>query len=234
MKLLSALSNVFRRIDEDAANALANPLRDGAIAIEDAQKQVDAFTRQIHELMTNTGTLQSQLNNAQAEVAKFDAFARRAAAAGNRDDVTEAVAAKQRAQATLDTLNKNITANKALEAKLRTQLADARSRIATAEMNKARLAANIGGNKLRGSLAQASVEFSGKNKGLAALDNLEKAAQKEEASANAWQELAADTPAGRVTSLEDKYGGTSGSVNDEVERLMSGSGPNPGQRLIGN
>ncbi|MES2570380.1 MAG: PspA/IM30 family protein [Verrucomicrobiota bacterium] len=234
MKLLSALSNVFRRIDEDAANALANPLRDGAMAIEDAQKQVDAFTRQIHELMTNTGMLQKQLSNAQSEVAKFDGFARRAAAAGNRDDVTEAVAAKQRAQATLDTLTNNVAANKSLEAKLRMQLADARSRIATAEMNKARLAANIGGNKLRGSLAQASVEFSSKNKGLAALDNLEKAAQKEEASANAWQELAGDTPGARAASLDDKYGGASASVNDEVERLMAGTPPQPGQRLIGN
>lgn len=223
MKVLTALSNLFRSVDEDAANALANPLRDGALAIEDAQKQVDAFTRQIHELMTSTGVLQNQLSHAQSEVNKFDSFARRAAAAGNREDVTEAVAAKQRAQVTLDTMTSNVAANKSLEAKLRTQLADARSRIATAEMNKARLAANIGGNKLRGSLAQASVEFSSKNKGLAALDNLEKAAQKEEASANAWQDLAQDAPGAKSASLENKYGAVNGAVDDEVERLMAGS-----------
>src|SRR4051795_8866675 len=134
MKIIPALVNLFRRVDEDAANALSDPLRDGALAIEDAKKQIDAFTRQIHELMTNTGMLQSQLNNAQAEMNKYDGFARKAAAAGNREDVIEAVAGKQRIQGTVDTLTNNIAANKALETKLRNQLADARSRIANAEM----------------------------------------------------------------------------------------------------
>jgi phage shock protein A len=227
MKIIPALVNLFRRVDEDAANALSDPLRDGALAIEDAKKQIDAFTRQIHELMTNTGMLQNQLNNAQAEMNKYDGFARKAAAAGNREDVVEAVAGKQRIQATLETLANNIAANKSLETKLRTQLADARSRIATAEMNKARLAANIGGNKLRGSLAQASVEFSGKNKGLAALDNLEKAAAKEDAAANAWQALAADSPEGRGELLDIKYGSVNAQVDDEVERLMNAAASKP-------
>jgi phage shock protein A len=224
MKLIPALVNLFRGADAKAAEALADPVRDGELAIRDAQKEVDQFLSQIHQLMTNTGVLESQLRDARADLDKYDLIARRAAAAGNRDDVAAAVQAKQQAEKTLTTLTTNVEANRALETKLRQQLNVARQKIATAEMNKARLAANIGGNKLRGNLAKASVEFSGKTKGLAALDKLEEASRKESAAADAWESLSQDTPAAQAASLEDKYGAASASVDDEVERLMLSAG----------
>lgn len=224
MKLIPALVNLFRGADIKAADAISDPIRDGELAIRDAQKEVDQFLGQIHQLMTNTGVLDSQLRDARADLDKYDTIARRAAAAGNRDDVAAAVAAKQQAEKTVATLTTNVEANRTLEKKLRQQLADARQKIATAEMNKARLSANLSGNKMRGNLAKASVEFSGKSKGLAALNQLEEANRKESAAADAWESLAGDAPEAKVASLEDKYGGASGTVDDEVERLMLSAG----------
>jgi phage shock protein A len=224
MKLIPALVNLFRGADEKAANALADPIRDGALAIKDAQKEVDQFLGQIHQLMTNTGLLESQLRDARGDADKYDTISRRAAAAGNREDVAAALAAKQQAEKTVKTLTTNVEANRTLEKKLRQQLAEARQKIATAEMNKARLAANLTGNKLRGNLAKASLEFSGKSKGLSALGQLEEADRKESAAADAWETLSLDTPDAQAASLEDKYGGAAGSLEDEVERVMLASG----------
>lgn len=229
MKLIPALINLFRGADAAAANAISDPVRDGKLAIQDAQKDVDQFLGQIHELMTTTAVMEGQLRDARAEAEKYDMIARRAAAAGNRDDVTQAVAAKQRAVKTYETLAQNVEANRTLERKLRQQVADARQKIAEAEMNRARLAANVSGNKLRGNLAKASVEFSGKSKGLAALGQLEEASRREEAKADAWEALAADTPEAKTKSLEDKYGSGNVSVDAEVEALMSGGGQPPEQ-----
>jgi phage shock protein A len=224
MKLIPALVNLFRGVDEKVANALSDPIRDGNLAIKDAQKEVDQFLGQIHQLMSNTGVLESKLRDARADADKYDLISRRAAAAGNREDVAAAVSAKQQAEKTVATLATNVEANRALEKKLRDQLADARQKIATAEMNKARLSANLSGNKLRGNLAKASVEFSGKSKGLAALGQLEEADRQASAAADAWETLSLDTPAAKAASLEDKYGSASGSLDDEVERLMLSSG----------
>jgi len=224
MKLIPALVNLFRGVEEKAANALSDPIRDGGLAIKDAQKEVDKFLGQIHQLMTNTGLQESQLRDARADTDKYDTISRRAAAAGNREDVAVALAARQQAEKTATTLATNVEANRALEKKLRQQIADARQKIATAEMNKARLAANLTGSKLRGNLAKASVEFSGKSKGLSALGRLEDADRKESAAADAWESLALDTPDAKAASLEEKYGGAAGSLDDEVERLMLSSG----------
>lgn len=224
MKLIPALINLFRRADESAANALSDPVSDGKLAIQDAQREVNHFLGQIHELMTTTAVMEGQLRDARAEVEKYDVIARRAAAAGNRDDVTAAVSAKQGAMKTFETLATNVEANRSLEKKLRQQLADARQKIAEAEMNRARLSANITGNKLRGNLAKASVEFTGKSKGLAALNQLEEASRRESAKADAWETLSTDTPEAKAKSLEDKYGGAGASVDAEVEALMSGGG----------
>lgn len=224
MKLIPALVNLFRGADEKAANALSDPIRDGGLAIKDAQKEVDKFLGQIHQLMTNTGLLESQLRDARAGADKYDTISRRAAAAGNREDVAAALAARQQAEKMVATLTTNVEANRSLEKKLRQQLTDARQKIATAEMNKARLAANLTGSKLRGNLAKASVEFSGQSKGLAALNRLEEADRKESAAADAWETLSLDTPDAKAASLEDKYGGAAGSLDDEVERLMLSSG----------
>lgn len=225
MKLIPALINLFRGADAAAANAISDPVRDGKLAIQDAQKEIDQFLGQIHELMTSTSMMESQLRDARGEAEKYDVIARRAAAAGNRDDVAAAVAAKQRAMKTYETLANNVEANRTLERKLRQQLADARQKVAEAEMNRARLAANVSGNKLRGNLAKASVEFAGKSKGLAALGQLEEASRREEAKANAWEALAGDTPEAQAKSLEDRYGGINASVDAEVEALMSGNKP---------
>src|SRR3712207_5885328 len=114
MKLIPALVNLFRSADASAANAISDPIRDGELAIRDAQKEVDQFLGQIHQLMTNTGVLDSQLRNARADLDKYDVISRRAAAAGNRDDVVAAVSAKQKAEQMVATLSKNVEANRAL------------------------------------------------------------------------------------------------------------------------
>lgn len=74
---------------------------------------------------------------------------------------------------------------------------------------------------MRSELAKATSDFNTGSSPLAALDNLEKAVESEEASAEAWEELVQVDEPGKL--LEEKYGSGSVSVDMELQKLM-GSG----------
>jgi len=232
--ILEQLGKVFRKTDEDIANSLKDPSRDAAFAIQDAEEEINKLTSQLHELMTNTEDLRRQLTDAQADVAKYGGYAQRAAervaglAAGSaeatdaQNDIREAVEAKQRATGLVGTLTTNIAENAKVEQTLQDQIAAARSQVANAETNKARLTATLASNKLREKYAAAGAQFGAQQgKGLAALSDLQKTVDATDASAKAWETLAGQTPAGREHTLEEKYGASTGAVDDEVTQLIN-------------
>ena len=234
MKILEQLAKVFRQTDEDIANSLKDPVRDAAFAIQDSETEINKLTSQLHDLMTNTENLQKQLADAQADVNKYSGYAQRAAqrmaslppdsseAVQCQADIREAVEAKQRAAALVNTLTTNIAENSKVEQRLQDQIASARSMVANAETNKARLTATLASNQLREKYAAASAQFGSKQgKGLSALNDLQKAVDATDSSAKAWEKLSSQTPVGREKSLEDKYGSTATAVDDEVAQRIN-------------
>jgi len=215
MSLLKSIANALRGATEAAANQLQDPVRDGKFAIEDAKKQKDAFVSQIASLVAGTKALEKRVANENAEVQKFENIAQRAGAANDADGVREALALKAKNQKEADAFQHEIDQNKALEAKLRAQLDDMNARIENAETDSVRLGVRVESSKLRTEVAKGAAGVSGGD-GLAALDELSKAADDSDAQAEAWEEMAKTNAHASGSDLSAKYGdGTKGAVSDD-------------------
>jgi phage shock protein A len=215
MSLFRAISNYFREKSDDAAEAIGDPVRDAKYDIIDANKQVDGFEADIQRLMKANISRKKELADAKAEVKKWGNIAGEAAAAGNKGDVESAITKKQAADTQVKSFSDEIKKNDKTIASLRTQLGQARNKIAKAKSQSATLAARISGGKLRTELAKSSSGMDGGP--LARLGNLETAARDAESDAEAWEELREDDD----ENLEEKYGSGDASVDDEVAALMA-------------
>ncbi len=211
--------NALRGYDDKVAEAMADPVRDGKFAIEDAKKEVASFTSNIATLVAGTKELEGKRDNQQKIVAKFERIATQAGTANDADGVREALTYKQKATDQITAFNAEIKANKALEAQLRAQLNDMQDRIENATNNEVRLTAQIQSSNLRSQVAQ-SAAGNGSGKGLSALDDLEQAANKAKAKAEAWEDLASTTPANKSEELEKKYSGASTVSDNDVQKYM--------------
>lgn len=219
MGLLKAISRWFRGKKDKAAKALADPIRDGRFAIEDSERRVRGFQSKVARFMAVNKQLARDIDIQRREIDKWTNIARKAAAAGNQDDVVQAVEAKQRAEVVLQEKEKQHARNEEIVKQLRKQLQLAMTKVAKARSNYAQLVARHEGAQVRKELAEAAMDF-GSEGPLAELDDLQKAVDAEETEAEAIEEMIG-TSVG-ATSLEDKYGSSSSSsVNDEVARLMA-------------
>lgn len=221
-KLFKALGSWMRAKDEEAAKALADPVRDSRFAIDDSKKQIADFTGKIASLIAENKRLQRDATAAQAEVDKFQSIAQRAAGAGEEDDVRSALERQQASRERLTTLQSEIERNDGLLTQLRTQLNQARAKVAAAESNLARLGARLEGAKVREELGKASSAFNTGDSPLAALDDLERQVEEKETEAEAWEEISTDPEAEKERSLEEKYSeGSTSDVDAEVAKLMA-------------
>jgi phage shock protein A len=228
--ILSALSTWFRSKNMEAAQAMTNPVAEGKLAIADSQKQIAEFTSKIAGLIAQTKLFERQLADSKSDVTKYQNVAAAALRAGNETDAREALALKQKAEQQSNTLQQQLTANTALTTKLRDQLNNARLKVASAQSNITQLQARSSAAKIRTDLAKASTQFGANQGGLAALDNLEQAVNKQESEAEAYEDLALDAgPAGQ--NLVEKYSiASSSSVDDELEQMkqnLLGGGTKP-------
>ncbi len=219
--LLKAIGNWFREKSDEAADAIGDPVRDGKFAIQDSKAKIAGFTADIARLVAETKRLEKQKNEAQQEVDKFDKIARMAAGQGNEADVRQALTLKSEAVTRLQYLQSELDKNTQLTDALRRQLDDARAQVAKAEANITRLAARREGAKIRSELARSATEFNSGGSPLASLNDLEKAVEKEESQAEAWEEIAKTQAASTGASLEKKYASSASGVDDEVARLMA-------------
>lgn len=218
--ILQAVHNWFRGKNMEAAEALSDPVRDGKLAISDSEQQINDFTSKIAGLIAQTKLLERQASDSASEVAKYTAVAGAALQAGNEADAREAITLKQKAQQQSDTMQQQLTANRALVTKLRDQLNNARLKVANARSNITQLQARSSAAKIRTDLAKASSDFSSNQGGLAALDQLENTVNKQESEADAYEELAGDAgPAGQ--SLLEKYSSGSASVDAELAQMKT-------------
>ncbi len=215
--LFKAIGNMFREKRDNAAKALADPVRDGKFAIEDAKKQIREYTTQVARLKAETIKQEANHKDALAEKKKYTNIAEKAGAAGNQEDVTTAVEQIQKWTDRAKELKDQIDRNKKVEKNLRSQLDAARSKVSRAEQNHQTLAARKKGAEIRMSLAKASSQFAEGQGGLSALDDLEESVRNEEAEAEAFEEMAAPG-----TDLADKY--SSGADSDDMVAKFMKSG----------
>lgn len=218
--LFKAIGNMFREKRDNAAKALADPVRDGKFAIEDAKKQIREYTTQVAKLKAETIKQKANHKDALEERKKYERIAGQAGKAGNEDDVRTAVEAIQKWTSSAAELKSQITRNEGVETNLRKQLDAARTKVSRAEQNHQTLAARKKGAEIRKSLAMASQQFAEGQGGLSALDDLEESVRNEEAEAEAFEEMSA--PADE-TNLADKYGGGDEKTDDMMARYMKAS-----------
>lgn len=219
--LFKAIGNWFRGKKDVAAQKMSDPVRDGRFAIEDSEKRVQEFQTKVAKFMAVNKALDREIKAQESEIEKWLGIAKKAASAGNQNDVTQAVQAKQRAETVLKEKQKQFNQNEAILSQLRQQIQTAVAKVAQAKSNYSQLVARSEGAKVRKELAQASSNFGGGAGPLAELDDLQKAVDTEETEAEAFEEMASTSAGAR--GLEDKYGvtATSATVDDEVAKLMS-------------
>ncbi len=219
--VFSAIHNWFRAKNQEAAEALSDPVRDGKLAIQDSEKQIEEFTSKIATLIAETKRLERQATDSASEVVKYQSVAAQAVRAGNEADARDAIMLKQKAEQQAQTFAAQLTANKDLVTKLRDQLNAARMKVAQAKSNITQLQARSSAAQIRTDLAKAASEFHSGKGGLAALDDLEKSVNKQESVAEAYEELAGSSaPVGQA--LLDKYSVGNASVDAELQQLKSG------------
>ena len=221
MGLLKTLQNIFREHSENLDKALSDPTRDGHFAIEDAQKEVTVFETKLQGLVGQTIQLKNKRDEAANDVQKYQTIAERAAQAQAKDDVVAALAEKNRAQGTLDSLTKEIEANERVQANAKEHIAAVRAKVEAAKNTESQATMRIATANLREDLAASASTF-GKNNGLAGIDSLNEAADKAEAKAQAAEELSAETPIAKQQNLESKYSGNAApNTNQEAEALLA-------------
>ncbi|MDP8228416.1 MAG: PspA/IM30 family protein [Candidatus Electryoneaceae bacterium] len=220
--LFRTLKNLVRGKSQEMADSIADPIRDGRLAIKDSEKLIANFTSKIAKLVAQNKALQRELTEATAEVNKYQGFAEKAATSNNIDDARQSLELKAGAQKRVETLTGEIERNGQLIKNLRDQLSKARAKVASAKRSITNLEARHEGAKIRTELAKASSEFNSGDNPLASLDALENAVVERESEAEAWEELNQDgAPADE--SLEEKYGSSTGTdVDAELAQLMAG------------
>ncbi|MHA2279571.1 MAG: PspA/IM30 family protein [Promethearchaeota archaeon] len=215
--LLKAFGNMFREKRDKAAQALADPIRDGKFAIEDSKTQIREYTTQVAKLRAETIKTEKEHQNALAEKKKWENIAKQAGAAKNEEDVRKAVGKMTEWKTRAAELKKQIDANTATQKNLQTQLERARTKVTRAEQNHQTLAARKKGAEIRKSLAQASQQFAEGQGGLAALDDLDEAVRQDEAEAQAFEEMSAPAD---DEGLDEKYSAGSADEEDLVAKFM--------------
>lgn len=212
--LWQAIRNRLRATRDDAAQAVdVDDVKRGEFAIEDSEKACDDFERKIANVVAQRKGLERQIHEAKDEAEKFGNIAQRAAAAKNAEDARAALVRKANASARADSLGEEMQRMQATESQLRALLEQTRARIAKAKSSHAVSAARLTGAKVRKAALSDATSF---GSSLAALDDLEKQADRHEDEASALEEMRGLGE----TSLESKYdvGGT--DVDEELKALM--------------
>lgn len=216
MEFIKSLFRRMRQADHEGAQAIDVPdAEKGRQVIQDATTQINNFERQVANLMASKKQKQSQLPALEANIKKFEGIATKAGAAGNADDVREAVKQKLNFQGQLDSLKAEIEKDGVLEARLRKQLSDVRDQIARSSAKADSLKVRQESAKIRQSLASTTMDGTG---ALSQLNEWESKVMKDEALAEAKEELAG---AGSVTqNLTEKYQDTS-AIDEEMAKYMT-------------
>lgn len=216
-KLFDAISRTIRGKRDEATKKLADPVRDGKFAIEDAEGQIREFRGVLTKLVAASKKLEREVAAAKVEIKKYDRLATTAGEDGNEAAVNQAVAKIEEWEAKKETAATQLKRNLGDEGKLRKQLSDAETKVSTAKSSMHMLAARKQGAEIRKQLSDASSKFGTSGKGLAALDDLREAVDEAEAEADAAEDLSSG---GDEDLLEQYAGGGSAATSARASKYL--------------
>lgn len=214
--LIQSFRNWWRGKKDEAADSLADPVRDAKFAIEDSEKLVGGFEGNIADLMAHNKRVSLDSKSAQEEAKKWEGIAKAAASEGNQADCATAVKKKFEATQRGEKLKHEYDVTEQTIAGLRQQLDSAKGKIEHAKSNKEVLTARLEGAKISEQLQKASTAMDAGGP-LAALDALERKTVECETHAQAIEELHGNNE----ESLANKYATVNQDVDDEVAKLMA-------------
>jgi len=206
-RLWDAITNTVRQKRDDAAAKLEDPVRDGKFAIEDAERQVAEYKKDVRKHIASIKTMEKEAAEAEENRKKYDRMAKKFAKAIKAHDAEEeemsqadydkanrnleAAAAKvEEFETKVKTLRQSIETNEGHRKALQRELEKAQDRIARAKQNHSTLAARKKAADIKLKLNESKDKISGGLKGLGGLDRLEQATIEAESEAEASDELA--------------------------------------------
>jgi phage shock protein A len=213
--LLKKLRNMFRQQVDKVDKSLADTARDGKYAIEDANKEIAVFTEQISNIRKEILLMEKKLKAAESNVEKMSRIAEKAVDSGNDADASSALTQKNLSMKEVIEYKRQVEKSNAIYQQLLKDRKARQAKIDRAQMNMSTLSARQSAAKMRESAAKVRAGFEGSD-ALSALDELEESVEKDEASAEAFEEIAGMDNSSE--DLEEKYS-IDTSVEDELAAL---------------
>ena len=162
-----------------------------------------------------------QMDDAQAQVDKYDDLAKKALKAGNEGDARQLIARKQELEKNLINATNTYTAAKANADKMRQMYEKLSQDVATLQARRSNIKATVAVAKTQERINDATASAESARGSLAAFDRMEEKAQAMLDRANAEAELNGAVESAVIT-LEEKYSGPNeSSVDDELARMKA-------------
>ncbi len=221
MSILSRFSDII--------SANVNALLDKA---EDPAKMIDQYLLKAKEdlaevkqetagVMAEEARCKRLMDDAQAQVDKYDDLAKKALKAGNEGDARQLIARKQELEKNLINATNTYTAAKANADKMRQMYEKLSQDVATLQARRSNIKATVAVAKTQERINDATASAESARGSLAAFDRMEEKAQAMLDRANAEAELNGAVESAVIT-LEEKYSGPNeSSVDDELARMKA-------------
>jgi phage shock protein A len=211
----------------DIVKANINSLLDKA---EDPSKMIDQYlldmSRDLAEVRQETAGVMAEesrtkrlADDNQAQVDKYDAFARKALAAGNEDDARVFIAKKQELEAVGAGLKTAYAAAHENAVKMRAMHDKLASDIETLKSRRQSIKAKVAVAKTQEKINDLSASSKKTDGAMDAFERMEEKADNMLDRANAMTDLNTSTAVDEARKLEEKYAKNTPSVDDELAQL---------------
>ena len=220
--IAKSVGNIIDQAAHNADQALKDPIRDAECAIRRGHEKIKGYRSQLRDLNAKTNELRTELLAEQAEVDKYDGYAKQFVAAGDDASAEQALKEQERHEELVASAKEDIAANEATIKDLEANIRELEDLIERSESNLGRNRARLESAKLREELEDANSKDAAENDGLLAdLKAVDTAVKHQEARATAAKQTNAASSAGVARSLDEKIRGLGGQATSTSSRLAA-------------
>lgn len=214
MGIWNSIKNFFRARKDDAAKALANPIRDGKYAIKDSEDELNKKRSSLAYYIAENKSLHRKMEAEKSNVEKYTRLVELAKSRGDDRDVEVLTKSLLSAKSLAVTLKKEFDKNEELIKVYKTQIDAAQQKIDNAENSFTQLSIRLKSAELREELT--SSDFTDVVTPFTMLEDLAKtveekenlAAAKEELTRDSAEEIAAKYESADAASIDESYSDT--------------------------
>jgi len=225
MGFFSNLFNRGGRVARGQANKAMTSIEDSTFestvkqTIRDMKTELNKTVRASAEAMSNYNRLEAEYAKSQRQADEWKDRAKKALDAGNEDLAKKALAKKAECDRQVQSMQQSVDTARQTSEKLKQQVSALRGKINEAERNASTLIARKNAARAQKKVAEALAGVGEADNAFAALNEFEDSVTKEEASAAAFEEMAAT---GTDDELEKEFAALdSSSVDDELAKLRA-------------